>query len=307
MQQRISKRDLPVVLSFLLPGALLMGGLIVVPIFLVVQYSMMNATSFVSPADFIGLQNYAFLFEDARFWAGLGRTVVYAGSTVLLQLVFGILFALLLNETFRGNQFLRGAAVMPYILPTVVVTIAFQWMLDADAGIVNQLIEGMGGEKINFLSLDLAMWTSIMLSVWTWTPFVTLVFLSGLQTVPHEMQESAQVDGAGVFRRFFMITLPMLRGLIVTIVLLRGIWMFNKLDLVYLLTGGGPLGATETLPVYSYFAAFKMFEVGRGAAIAVVTFLIMLIAMIVYLRLFDADRIAEARARRARRRARKAV
>lgn len=301
MEQRVTRRDLPIVLGFLLPGALLMAVLIVVPVVLVVQFSLMNATSFVSPAEFIGGANYAKLMQDERFWGGLLRTVVYSSATVALQVVIGILFALLLNQTFMGNQFLRGAAVVPYILPTVVVTIAFQWILDADAGIVNSVIAGLGLERINFFSIDLAMPTAIALSVWAWTPFVTLVFLSGLQTVPDELHESAEVDGAGVFRRFFTITLPMLRGLIITIVLLRGIWMFNKLDMVYLLTGGGPLQRTETLPVYIYEAAFKLFDVGRGSAIAVVTFVLMLIAMLVYLRVFDKDANDERRAQRAAR------
>lgn len=305
MEQRITRRDAPLVAGFLLPGIIILGVLIGVPVVIVLQYSMMSATSFVSPGEFVGFENYLELLQDERFWGGLGRTIVYAGGSVILQVVIGIIFALLLNESFKGNQFVRGAAVVPYILPTVVVAIAFQWILDADSGIVNELIAGLGLEKVNFFSLDLAMWTSIMLSVWAWTPFVTLVFLAGLQTVPHELHESAQVDGAGVVRRFFVITVPMLQGLIVTIVLLRGIWMFNKFDMIALLTGGGPLGRTETLPVYIYEAAFKMFDVGRGAAIAVVTFIIMMVAMSIYLRVFDREGNELTKARKLRRRAQK--
>lgn len=299
MEQRITRRDLPIVLGFLLPGGLLMAALIAVPLVLIVQYSMTDATSFTSSAQFIGMENYAALAVDQRFWGGVVRTLIYAGGSVLAQIVIGMIFALLLNQRFPGMPFLRGAAVVPYIVPTVVVTIAFQWILDADSGIVNGMLRALGLSGANFLSIDLAIWTSIALSVWTWTPFCTLVFLSGLQTVPDELHESAQVDGAGMFRRFFTITLPMLRGLIVTVILLRGIWMFNKFDLIYLLTGGGPLESTETLPVYSYIAAFKLFDVGRGSAIAVVMFLVMLVAMLVYLRLFDRDANESRRVRRA--------
>lgn len=289
MEQRVKRKDLPLVLSFMLPGIILMAVLVVLPVVLIVQYSLFEASGFTGAVDYVGIQNYVDVFQDDRFWSGLGNTFVYAIGTVALQVVIGIVIAVLLNEAFPGNHFVRGAAVVPYIIPVIVVTIGWEWILDPDVGMVNTFLGGFGLEGVQFLSMDLAMLTSIGLSVWSWTPFVTLVFLSGLQTVPDELHESAQMDGAGAFRRFFTITIPMLTGLIVTIVLLRGIWMFNKFDMIYLLTGGGPLERTETLPVYTYISIFKMFDVGHGAAIAVISFAIMLVAMLVYLKIFDRD------------------
>lgn len=289
MEQRVKRKDLPLVLSFMLPGIILMAVIVILPVILIVQYSLFEASGFTGAAEYVGIQNYVDVFQDDRFWSGLGNTFVYAIGTVALQVVIGIVIAVLLNEAFPGNQFVRGAAVVPYIIPVIVVTIGWEWILDPDVGMVNTFLGGFGLERVQFLSMDLAMLTSIGLSVWSWTPFVTLVFLSGLQTVPDELHESAQMDGAGAFRRFFTITIPMLTGLIVTIVLLRGIWMFNKFDLIYLLTGGGPLERTETLPVYTYISIFKMFDVGHGAAIAVISFAIMLVAMLVYLKIFDRD------------------
>ena len=289
MEQRVTRRDLPLVLSFMLPGVILMAILVILPVILITQYSLFEASGFTGSAEYVGLQNYAAVIDDDRFWAGLGRTLVYATGTVALQVVIGIGIAVLLNEAFPGNQFVRGAAVVPYIIPVIVVTIGWEWILDPDVGMVNTVLGALGLQQVQFLSIELAMLTSIGLSVWAWTPFVTLVFLSGLQTVPDELHESAQMDGAGVVRRFWTITIPMLSGLIVTIVLLRGIWMFNKFDLIYLLTGGGPLERTETLPVYTYISIFRMFDVGHGAAIAVISFLIMIVAMLVYLRIFDRE------------------
>lgn len=295
MEQRVTRKDLPLVLSFMLPGVILMAVLIILPVILIVQYSLFEASGFTGAAEYVGMQNYVNVMNDDRFWGGLIRTVVYAFGTVALQLVVGIAIAVLLNESFPGNQFVRGAAVVPYIIPVIVVTIGWEWILDPDVGLVNTVLGWLGLSDVQFLSVDLAMATSIGLSVWAWTPFVVLVFLAGLQTVPAELHESAQMDGAGVFRRFFTITLPMLSGLILTIVLLRGIWMFNKFDLIYLLTGGGPLERTETLPVYTYVSIFKMFNVGHGSAIAVISFVIMLVTMLVYLKIFDRD---EPRSRR---------
>lgn len=296
MEHFVRRRDLPFVLSFLLPGLLLVGVLTVLPVILVVQYSFYEAKGFTSGATFVGWENYVGTIHDGTLWTALGKTTLYAGGSVGLQMVVGIVIALILNEKFTGNQLVRGAAVVPYILPVVVVTIGWQWILDSDTGIFNDLLEFIGVGRIDFMSADWAMLTSIVLSAWTWTPFVVLVFLSGLQTIPQELYESATLDGAGPLRKLWSITLPMLRGLIVTILLLRGIWMFNKFDLIYLLTGGGPLGATETLPVNIYQTIFKDFDVGRGAALAVVTFVIMIIVMAIYLRLLG-DRDASSRPR----------
>lgn len=285
MEQPLKRRDLPLVLAFLIPGLVFLIPLLVIPIFLVVQYTFYDASSFTGAATFVGFENYTGVIGDERFWVALKNTTFYSVVTVVLQMVLGIIFALALNEAFPGRGFVRGVSIVPYILPVVVVTVAWEWILDYEQGILNHILQSVGLAKIQFLGPDMAMWTSIGLSVWAWTPFVLLVFLSGLQTVPVELYESASMDGAGPVRRFFVITLPSLRGLILTILLLRGIWMFNKLDLIYLLTGGGPLGKTETLPVYIYHLLFKTFDIGKGSTIAFFTFLIMVLVMSIYLKL----------------------
>lgn len=287
IDQLIRKRDLPFILSFLLPGVILFAVVIIVPSALAVQYSLYEAAGFVTEATYVGLYNFAEILKSESFWKALGRTMVYAGFSVGGQLVLGIAIALVLNQQFKGNNVLRGISVVPYIIPVVTVTIGFEWMLDTSNGIINHLIAGLGFEKINFFKPHLAMFTAIMLSIWTWTPFVTLVFLSGLQTIPHELYESATLDGAGAWKRFWKITVPMVRDIILTIVLLRGLWMFNKFDLIWLLTGGGPLGRTETLPVLIYDTTFKKFQVGYGSALAVISLIIMMMAMAVYLKIFS--------------------
>ncbi|WP_286147560.1 sugar ABC transporter permease [Paenibacillus sp. FSL R5-0490] len=202
-----------------------------------------------------------------------------------MQIIIGILIALILNQQFKGRDFVRGVSVVPYIIPVIVVTMGWEWILDTNFGIINKTLASVGLSNINFLSIDLAMLTSILLSVWTWTPFVTLVFLSGLQTISHDLYESATLDGANSWQQFWRITIPMMKDLLITIVLLRGLWMFNKFDLVWLLTGGGPLEKTETLPIYIYLNTFKLNEVGYGATVAVSSAVFMMVIMYVYLKI----------------------
>ncbi|WP_052487092.1 carbohydrate ABC transporter permease [Gordoniibacillus kamchatkensis] len=307
IEHRVTKRDIPLIASFLLPGLIIFAFVIIFPTFLAIDYSFYQANSFAGDAVYVGMQNYVDVFLDPRFWRDLMKTIVYSGATVALQMAVGIAIALVLNQKFAGNNVLRGISVVPYIIPVIVVTIGWEWMLDTDTGIINHLIASLGLGKIKFLSTNMAMWTSVMLSTWTWTPFVTLVFLSGLQTISHEVYESAMLDGARKWTQFWRITVPMLKDIIITIVLLRGLWMFNKFDLNWLLTGGGPLEKTETLPILIYLNTFKQFKVGYGSTIAVISFFIMFLAMLVYLRIFRENQAKRKYLRRKSRNAEKGV
>ncbi|MFD1037415.1 carbohydrate ABC transporter permease [Virgibacillus byunsanensis] len=285
IERQITKRDLPLVTAFLIPGLLIFAFVTAVPSVFAISYSFYKTSSFVGVPTFVGLSNYLILLEDFRFWRDLWQTFIYAFSSVLLQIVVGIGVALVLNQKFKGRNFVRGVSVVPYIIPVIVVTIGWEWILDTNFGILNSAITSMGFNAIQFLSIDLAMVTAILLSVWTWTPFVTLVFLSGIQTIPKDLYESSTLDGASRWQQFWRITMPLMKDILITIVLLRGLWMFNKFDLMWLLTGGGPLEKTETLPIYTYMNTFKLFQVGYGATIAVSSAIIMMLIMVIYLKL----------------------
>ncbi len=293
IERKVTRKDLPLVLLFLIPGLLIFGLVIVIPSGFAVSYSFYEARSFVGQPTFVGLNNYLVLLQDSRFWRDVWQTFVYAFGSVSLQIIVGIVIALVLNQQFKGRDFLRGISVVPYIIPVIVVTIGWEWILDTNFGVVNQFISSIGLEKIQFVSIDLAMFTAIMLSVWTWTPFVTLVFLSGLQTISHDLYESATLDGGNSWQQFWYITMPMLKDLLITIVLLRGIWMFNKFDLMWLLTGGGPLERTETLPIYIYIKTFKLNQVGYGATVAISSAIIMMIVMFIYLKVTSPTKVKE--------------
>ena len=280
---------------WLLPGFLSIGALatlilIVGPALYAISLSFYEQQSLTSDPVWVGFANYARVLASNEFWNALWNGFVYAMAAIVLQVVLGIGFALLLHQPFYGRSLLRGLAFLPYLLPTVVAVLTFKWMIDGSLGIVTILLDTLGLPPIYWFETETAAMVSVILvSVWLWTPFVTTTFLAGLQTVPVQLYEAARVDGAGPIRRFFHVTLPALRPILIVIILLRGVWMFNKFDIIWLTTGGGPLGATEHLPVLAYRQAFTLFNLGSGAAIATLSFLALLVIVTLYFWLFPMD------------------
>lgn len=280
---------------WLLPGFLSIGALatlilIVGPALYAISLSFYEQQSLTSDPVWVGLANYARVLASDEFWNALWNGFVYAMAAIVPQVVLGIGFALLLQQPFRGRALLRGLAFLPYLLPTVVAVLTFKWMIDGSLGIVTIVLDTLGLPPIYWFETESAAMVSVILvSVWLWTPFVTTTFLAGLQTVPVQLYEAARVDGAGPVRRFFHVTLPALRPILIVIILLRGVWMFNKFDIIWLTTGGGPLGATEHLPVLAYRQAFTLFDLGSGAAIATLSFLALLVIVTLYFWLFPMD------------------
>ena len=276
--------------GFLAIGALAILTLIIGPALYAISLSFYEQQSLTAEPVWAGLSNYAHVLGSGEFWNALGNGCVYGLIAIMLQIVLGIGFALLLHQPFRGRALLRGLAFLPYLLPTVVAVLTFKWMLDGSLGIVTVLMDAIGLPPIYWFETEsAAMLSVILISVWLWTPFVTTTFLAGLQTVPMQLYEAARVDGAGPIRRFFHVTLPALRPILIVIVLLRGVWMFNKFDVIWLTTGGGPLGSTEHLPILAYRQAFTLFDLGSGAATATLSFLILMVIVTLYFWLFPMD------------------
>ena len=266
--------------SFLIIGLLITLVLIAAPVAYAISLSFYTMDSFVAEPDWIGLDNYARVLSTSAFWNALGNGLVYSISTIALQVIFGIGIALVLNQSFRGRNLLRGLSILPYLLPTVVIVLTFKWMVDGSIGIITKAIAALGLPPIHwFESPTAAMASSVMVSVWLWTPFVTTAFLAGLQTVPTSLYEAAKVDG----------TNAMLKPVLTVVVLLRAVWTFNKFDVIWLLTGGGPVGSTEHLAILSYTTAFTKFDIGGGATIATLSFLFLAISVFIYFRIFPLD------------------
>ncbi len=264
--------------------------LILYPAYHALELSFQDLDSFISKPVWIGLKNYTDVLAMPEFWAALGRGFVFSISTITLQILLGIGFAILLDAAIPAKALVRGITVLPYLLPTIIVALTFQWMLDSTVGVFTQAVRLFGYSYIPWgESSGAAMTVVIVLSVWIWTPFVTLAFLAGLQAVPGELYEAARVDGASAWQRFWHITLPQLRPVLTVVLLLRAIWMFNKFDIIWLTTRGGPLQGTEHLPILAYRKTFEMYEVGQGAAVSAISFLILSVFILVYFYFFPLD------------------
>jgi multiple sugar transport system permease protein len=281
----------------LAPSLLLIGGLVLYPVAYNLWLSLFDKHAFLPTQRFVGLEHYRYFLSDAQFWSAVRYGLVYSGATMALQLALGVLAALLLNETFRGRGLLRGIVLFPYLIPTIVAVILWKWLLNDSYGLVNSLLVGVGAVRapIGWLGPDHIMTSLIVTSVWQFFPFVVVTYLARLQTIPPELYEAAEVDGAGAWRRFVHVTLPQTRQVLVVIVLLRSIWMFTKFDTVWLMAGDGAVSRyVRTLPVYAYSRTFTYLQAGMGAALAVVMFLTLVAATAVYLRILRDDEEAAA-------------
>ena len=278
----------------LAPALLLVLGLILYPVVYSFWLSLHNKHAYMPIQTFIGLDNYIYFLQDTEgFWRSVKLGAIYAFGTVSLQLVLGVAAALVLNQTFIGRTFVRGLLLFPYMVPTIVVVILMRWVLNDSYGIVPHmlnwtgLIPGGGGQ---WLGPERIMLTLILVSTWTYFPFVLIGTLARLQTIDPELYAAAKVDGAGPFRRFFHVTLPQIASVLFVLVLLRFMFMFTKFDIIWLFAGGGGVGYfTRTLPVYTFMKTFNELQVGAGAALSVIMFLILVAFALVYFRLFRRD------------------
>jgi multiple sugar transport system permease protein len=296
MDKRDSSQYWLWVVGTTVPALLFLTVVAYLPILYAIGISFFKKTAFSPIMSWAGLRNYSFILGEVDFWAALGRSIVFTVGSVLVQLIWGVGVALLLNRTFRGMTAIRSLFILPYLLPTIVVALVFQWLLNQEYGVINQILlqAGMVETPINFVGgLDTAMYSVIGTASWQYGSFVALMVLARLQAIPQRFYEAARVCGAGTLRCFWDVTLPNLKTTIVLLALLRGIWMFNKFDIIWLITRGGPLKATETLPLYAYRLAFEEFDFGIAAGACTVMFLVLVVGSIVYFKLFDPTREVE--------------
>jgi multiple sugar transport system permease protein len=278
------------VLGTTAPALIFLLVIAYLPITYAIMLSFFKKTAFNPTMKWIGLANYRYILEEPELWNAFWRSVVFTLGAVALQLVWGLVAALLLNRAFRGLNVVRSLFVLPYLLPSIVVALVFQWLLSQEYGVVNQVLmqTGVIARPINFFGgLGTAMWAVIGMAGWQYGSFATLLILARLQAINPKLYEAAAVSGAGTLRAFWDVTLPNLRTTLIVIALLRGIWMFNKFDSIWLVTHGGPLKATETLPLYAYRLAFEEFDFGLAAAACTVMFVVLLVGAVLYFKLFD--------------------
>jgi ABC-type sugar transport system permease subunit len=256
---------------FLLPFFLIYTVFMIYPIFAALRLSFYEAGGFGSPT-FVGLENYKNLIEDSRYLEALRNTTVYALASVFILSPIAFLFAIIIRSfvvpTATFKSFYRLTFFLPFITSFVVIALMFQLVFDADFGLLNSFLSTIGLPKLAWLrSEQLALPSIIMVGIWTYVGINSLYFLAGLQNIPEELPEAAAVDGAGRWKTFWYVTLPLLRPVILFVVVQATIFSYQLFEIPFLLTGGGPSDATLTLAVYLYEIGFRQFERGYASAI----------------------------------------
>ena len=236
---------------------------------------------------FIGLDNFIRALSDEVFWISLQHTAIWIGVTVPMQALLGLVTALLLNCQFPWRTLARGLIIIPWALPSVVIGLMWSWIYNPNYGVLNDLLIRVGvlNTAVPWLAdPDTALYSVIVALMWQGFPFFAVMFLAGLQAIPRSYYEAAEIDGASTWQQFWHITLPGLKGVMITAFLLRTIWVANSIDVIYVMTGGGPGYNTYTLPLYSFIRTYSGMDFGYGSALAVMFTLLLLSVVVVYLR-----------------------
>lgn len=240
------------------------------PIIQTIDWSFRKVDA-MGAGKYVGLANYSRFVSDPVMTGSLGFSFTFVGVSTALQIALGLLVALLLNATFKGRGIARTINLIPWAVPLIVAAMGFRWLLDGQYGLINDLLARVGIEPINWLiQVDTARGSVIAANVWRNTPFIAIIFLAGLQGIPQDLYEAAQLDGATRVQLFRFITLPMVLPLVITMSLFFAIWQLASFDLIYGMTEGGPGFATSVLAWQIYKQAFQAFNFGYAATISVV-------------------------------------
>lgn len=274
------RRTLPPQVLLLLPTVIVLFLLTIYPTIYSFTLSLneWNMSNRNAVWEFVGLGNYAKILQDARFWNAAQVTGTYMFGTIATQLVLGLGIALLLQRQVLAAGLVRTALLLPMMTTPVVVGLIWRFMFNPTQGVVNYLLGLLGIPGPNWLgSLQTGLLSVMIADIWEWTPFMVLILLAALQTLPQEPYEAAAIDGASAWQAFQHITIPLLRPTIVVAVLLRAIDSFKTFDLVYVMTNGGPGTSTETLSFYTYKWGFKFFQMGYASALSFVMLIMVII------------------------------
>lgn len=263
-------------LALMAPALLVLLAVSLYPVLRSIALSFRDTTLAAQTDAFSGLENYRNLWSDTQFWNAWRQTVGFTAASTLLETLIGLGMALVLAARFRGRGLVRAAVLIPWAIPTVVTSRMFGWLFDGQNGVVNYLLVKLHlvGEPVNFLgSTTWAMPTIVLADVWKTAPFMALLLLAGLQTIPGTYTEAGRMDGASPWRIFWNIRLPLLMPTLLIAALLRALDAFRIFDLPYTLTGGGPADSTETMSTLAYKRLFSGLEIGYGSTLSTAMFI----------------------------------
>jgi arabinogalactan oligomer/maltooligosaccharide transport system permease protein len=289
-------RRLRLAWPFLLPSALVLLAVVAYPFLYNIWISLTNWNMFhFRDPSFIGLRHYLRLFQEPDFYQIFGKTVAWTGINLIFHFVLGLSAALLLNRPLRGRGLARALLILPWAMPQYISALTWRGMFNVEFGSINLLLSHLGIQPIAWFSSEFwAFLAPTIVNIWLGFPFIMVVALGGLQSIPEELYEAARIDGAGPWRRFRSITLPLLKPVLVPALVLGTIWTFNNLNVIWLVTDQGlPADKTHILVTYVYKAAFFYYRYGYAAAYSVFIFAVLFFIVRGYLR---AAKLEEARA-----------
>ena len=273
----------------LAPGVLFLLAFVAYPFFYGIFLSFQDRRV-ASPGTFVGLANFVTLAHDAVFWQVTRNTFIYTIVATLLKMVGGLAMALVMNQAFRGRNLVRAFFLLPFIVPTVLSTVAWMWILDPTFSVVNWTLRNTGLMTQNFSWLGnatLAMWSIIVVNTWRGLPFYGITLLAGLQTISPDLYEAAAIDGASITQRFWYITMPVLKPILIIVTMFSVIFTFSDFQLPYVLTHGGPANATHLFATYAFDIGMSAGVLGMGAAVALAmlpALALLIVALTLYLR-----------------------
>jgi multiple sugar transport system permease protein len=282
----------------LAPAAVCLLLVLVYPVLANIAYSFTNRSFLFADTSFVGLKNYVDVLGDEvfGFWSSLRVSLIWTFGAVTLQFLVGLLAALLLNQDVRGQRIFRVVLLVPWAFPVIVYAMIWRWMLNDQGGVITWVAVALGlmPEPVFLLGQPAtALATVIGVAVWYGYPFMAASLLAGMQAISEEYYEVARIEGATTWQQFWHVTVPFLRSVMLVVLVLRTIWVFNAFELIYLLTSGGPNGATLTLPVLAYNLGWQQFLPGKAATVSVLMLFVLAGAAFIYFRALASQREVE--------------
>ena len=279
----------------LLPALIVMGVFTVYPLLEGIRIAFTNKHFLKEGVEFVGLQNFIRLLSDDIFWVSLYHSVKLTAVVVFLQFVFGLILAWAMSQKLPGMSWFKSVIMASWVIPVAATVILFKFMAQPDIGLINIVLKTIGLEELNRYWLgdpDVALAFIMLLHLWRNVPFYGVAFLAAMQAIPKSYYEAAEIDGAGAWNRFWYITLPGIRNMVIVMVTIHVLWTFNNFDFVYLATGGGPVNATDVLPVYVYRQCWNSYTIGYGASIGTVMLLLLMLYFIAFIKFSERDNIS---------------
>ncbi len=289
-----SRSNRTFLLISILPAILILGGFILL-LFWGFYQSLTDMRFGRTRVDFEGFGNYAYLFDRGRFWDSISQTTTFAFTAVACEAVLGLAIAKLFNTKALLANWCRPVILLPLVLPPLSVALMWTTMMNPESGVLNYFLSFIGVDNFSWISkADTALFAVVFIDVWTYTPFFALIIFAGLRGISPEIIEAARMNGAKVWGLFFRVELPMVLPYIILAALFRLIDSLNQFDIIFGTTQGGPGNATNVLSISAYFTAFQNLQFGRGAAIMIMNWLIVLVSALVMVKLwrYTRDRVS---------------